>query len=560
MTVSRRHFLGDGLRHCLGGLAPAALVPLLTRCGDSDQTLLIPVPGAPFEVEPWPLAASSELPFAHGVASGDPLSDAVVLWTRVTPPAGMVLDADVGAGTGADIEVEWRLGLDRSLLEVIQEGSLRAQAEHDYTVHVDVSGLVAGTTYYYQFRALGRTSLRGRTKTLPSGSAARMRLAVTSCANYPAGFFNAYAELARTDLDLVLHLGDYLYEYGNGSLGDGLPLGRLPEPSGEIVSLDDYRRRHAQYKTDSDLQELHRQHPWVAVWDDHEVADNSFRLGAYNHQDATEGDYEARKRAATRAYREWMPLRSSSDDAPIYRSFACGDLLDLLMLDTRLVGRDEQASDCDLTRIDDPARQLLGREQESWLLTELAASQARGTRWRLIGQQVIFAPLSRSMRGCVTSTDDWDGYEASRRRVLDALERESIDNVVILTGDAHSSWATDVARDPFDPAAYDPATGRGSQLVELVTPAISSPPAGAPSSSILATHPHVKFSNQTSNGYVLLDVSPDRVQAEWYFVDTVRERSSRADLGGVFQTLAGAAHIISAEGRSEPRSDAPLPA
>jgi alkaline phosphatase D len=413
----------------LRGLGPTALGPLLVRCNDADTTLVTPVPGAPFEVEPWPLAAAAELPFAHGVASGDPLADGVVLWTRVSAPS----DA------GAELDVEWRIGRDPDLVEIVQQGSLSAQAEHDYTVHVDVTGLAPDSTYYYQFRALGRASQRGRTKTLPSGPNAHLRLAVASCSNFPAGFFNAYAALARSDLDLVLHLGDYLYEYANGSLGDGAPIGRLPEPAGEIVSLDDYRGRHAQYKTDRDLQELHRQHPWVVVWDDHELADNSFRLGAKNHQPATEGEFEARKRAAIRAYREWMPLRSPSEEAPLYRRLACGDLLELLVLDTRLAGRDEPADACDQERIGDPARQLLGQSQETWLLSELAASQSRGTRWRFIAQQVIFAPRLGSGDGCVVSADSWDGYAPSRQRLLDRLALDGIDNVVILTGDAHSS-------------------------------------------------------------------------------------------------------------------------
>jgi alkaline phosphatase D len=525
------------------------LGPLLARCNDFDETLVTPVPGAPFDVEPWPLAPAAEAPFSHGVASGDPLPDGVVLWTRVTPPSEV-----------SEVDVEWRLGREPELVEIVQRGVVRAQAERDYTVHVDVSRLDPATTYYYQFRAFERTSLRGRTKTLPSGPSPRLRLAIASCSNFPAGFFHAYAELAKSDLDLVLHLGDYLYEYANGSLGDGAPIGRLPEPAGEIVSLDDYRRRHAQYKTDRDLQELHRQHPWVVVWDDHELADNAFRLGARNHQPATEGDYETRKRAAVRAYREWMPLRSPSDEAPLYRRFACGDLLDLLMLDTRLAGRDEPVDACDRDQLRDPARQLLGQTQESWLLAELAASRARGARWRFIGQQVIFAPRRESANGCAASADAWDGYAASRQRVLEGLARDGIDNVVILTGDAHSSWAIDVAPDPFDPARYDAATGRGSQLVEIVAPAISSPPSGAPTAVILANNPHVKFANQTKNGYVLIDVTHERVQAEWYFVDSVRERSSRTDLGGVFQSVAGSGHLVPGEAPSEARPDAPEPA
>jgi alkaline phosphatase D len=194
------------------------------------------------------------------------------------------------------------------------------------------------------------------------------------------------------------------------------------------------------------------------------------------------------------------------------------------------------------------------------LSSALQASQARGARWRFIGQQVIFAPMLRSMRGCVSSPDEWDGYAASRERVFDLLEQGGIDNVVMLTGDAHSAWGIDVPRDPFQPGDYDPASGRGSRLVELVTPAVSSPPAGAPAETILRTHPHVKFTNQTRRGYVVLDVTPERTRAEWYFLATVRERSLDAELGGALQVGAGEAHLVPSADPPPPRAGVPAPA
>ena len=546
MTLTRRGFLGR--------LAPAGVAAFLPGAASSgcggvrDETRLN---GANGEVTaalaPWP-AASADSPFRHGVASGDPLADAVILWTRVTPP-----EPEAGP-----VPVEWRLALDPELEQVVAEGSLVTDAGVDHTVHVDATGLRSDTTYYFQFRALGLTSMRGRTKTLPAGAVARLRLGVVSCANYPGGFFNVYGLLASADVDLVLHLGDYIYEYPDLQFGAGAPIGRAPDPPREILSLDDYRRRHAQYKTDPDLQEVHRQHPFIAIWDDHEVANDSYQTGAQNHQ-PDEGDFQARKQGALQAYREWLPIRPSRTPEILYRSFACGDLLDLVVIDTRHAGRDAQVDRCDPAQLDDPARQLLGVAQEAWLSQELAASQARGARWRVIAQQVIFAPRAR-LGGCVRNSDTWDGYGASRTRLLDGLERDGIDNVVVLTGDAHSSWGIDVPRDPFQLSGYDPETGRGSQLVEFVTPAVSSPASGTPEQSILATHPHVKFTDQFRQGYLLLDVTAERTLAEWHLVPTVRERSAEVEVSAVLQTLAGQPHLIAAEGPSLARSPLPAPA
>ncbi|MCZ6465339.1 MAG: alkaline phosphatase D family protein [Proteobacteria bacterium] len=483
------------------------------------------------------------LPFAHGVASGDPLADRVILWTRVTPPP------DRASGP---IPVRWRLARDPGFRDVAAWGSVTTGPARDYTVKVDPVGLEPGRAYYYQFAVLDRTSPIGRTRTLPSGSVDRVRLAFTSCANYPQGYFNTYAMMAaRSDLDAVLHLGDYFYEYENGAFGDGTALGRLPEPAHETVSLSDYRTRHAQYKGDPDLQALHRQHPVIAVWDDHESANDSWKGGAENHDPEREGAWSARKAAAIRAYLEWMPVREApaDGDGRIYRSFRFGDLADLIMLDTRLEGRDEHAPRDDRLRIDDPRRSLLGPTQEAWLAERLRASQQRGAAWRVLGQQVMFAPLARP--GRPVNPDQWDGYPASRSRVLDLLEGRgnagggAIDDVVILTGDIHSSWALDVPRDPFDPRRYDPATGRGSRAVEFVTPAAAAAPLGAfervrkSLDQVEHTHPHVRFMDLDERGYVLLDLDAERAQAEWYFVDTVEERRAGERFGGAFAARRG---------------------
>jgi alkaline phosphatase D len=551
MTLTRRRFLSQA--------TPIGLLPFLARCE---------VRGLEASIDACD-EAGAEQPFQHGVASGDPLSDAVIVWTRITPHAGASLAAAAecsGDETGAAplIEVEWRIASDPAMTSVARSGVVTTDASVDYTVKVDVSGLQPGTTYYYDFRALGARSRVGRTKTTPIEGASHARLGVVSCANYPAGYFNVYRLLAeRTDLDLVLHLGDYLYEYGNGTLGDGAASGRQPSPDREAVSLEDYRLRHAQYKSDADLQEMHRQHPLVATWDDHEVSNNGYHDGAANHQPDSEGDWTLRKQSAMRAYFEWMPIRpvTAGNADRVYRAFAWGDLFDLIMLDTRFAGRDARVvGNCDATGIADPQRSLLGAEQETWLLEALRGSHERGARWRLMGQQVMFAQLSDAAEGCITHPDQWDGYAQSRARVLELLRDEGLDNVVILTGDAHSSWALDIADDPFDAELYDRETGEGSRAVELVAPAVSSPGATGDAQSLLETHPHLKFADLTRNGYVLLDLTPERAQAEWYFVSTVAERALEQQLGAAFLTLDGANHLVVAPEPSLPRSDAAAPA
>lgn len=531
MTLTRRRFLGQA--------TPLGLLPLLPACGGVEE-----LPGES-QAE---LNAVGEV-FRHGVASGDPLADAVILWTRVTPAAGEPVPT----------QVEWRVARDPELRSVVISGSSPVSADSDYTVKVDASGLAAGTTYYYGFFVGQQRSPVGRTKTLPSSGSERARLAVTSCANYPGGYFNVYRLIAaRPDLDLVLHLGDYLYEYGNGTFGDGAAIGRLPEPNRELLSLADYRARHAQYKSDPDLQAAHRQHPFVAIWDDHEIADNGYRDGAGNHQPGSEGDWQARKRDALRAYFEWMPVRpvSSSEPQRIYRQFAYGDLFDLVLLDTRYAGRAPNlASNCDREAIADPTHELLGAEQEAWFFGALRASQGRSARWRLVGQQVMLAQLSDASLGCVSHLDQWDGYAPTRARMLDLLREESIDNVVVLTGDAHSSWAFDIAEAPYDASAYDAATGRGSLAVEFVAPSVSSAYTYDGTESDPAP-PHLKFVERLRRGYVIVDVTSERVQAEWYLLSSVLTPVTDESLAAIYQTRAGENRLLAGDTASEPRTDA----
>ena len=482
--------------------------------------------------------------FLHGVASGDPLHTGVILWTRATPPAGR-----------ASVPVSFEIARDTAFTRIVGRGMQTATAARDFTVKIDALGLEPGTTYYYRFSALGEASPIGRTRTLPR-STSRVRLAVASCSNLPFGYFNAYRRIAeRADLDAVLHLGDYIYEYQNAQYGDGTKFGRIPAPHKEITSLDDYRTRHAQYKSDPDLQEAHRQHPWIVVWDDHEFANNTWRGGAQNHNpDRGEGPWPARRDAAIQSYYEWMPIRENqmSREARIYRAFAFGNLADLVMLDTRYVGRDQESPKREqIDIVDDPKRSVLGAAQEQWFFEELRASAAAGTTWQLLGQQIKFAP--QSLKGArAENTDHWDGYRPARERVMDFLETERIRNTVILTGDIHSSWAYDVARDPWN--NYDPRTGRGAIAVEVITPAITSPgwatrePEKGPARAqeYLSARPHLKWCEGIHQGYMVIDVTPKRMQTDWYFVETVTEKSGAEALAKSFVSEAGAPRLMQA--------------
>jgi alkaline phosphatase D len=539
-------------------------------------------------------------PFYHGVASGDPLPDGVVLWTRVTTDAA------------GPVTVGWRIATDVDLQDVVQSGTVTTGPDRDYTVKVDVSGLDDGATYYYGFTHGGRASLTGRTRTAPAGAVAdddRLRFAVVSCSNWQAGYFTAYAGLARRpDLDAVLHLGDYFYEYPEGGFGDGRS---GLEPEIETVTLTDYRVRHAFYKLDPDLRAAHQQHPWITVWDDHESANDAWVGGAENHNElmavdttfgefgeiisidstfAQEGPWEERKDSAKRAYFEWMPIRepSVSEDGRIYRRLTFGDRADLVMIDSRLEGREEQlatkvdlasgAPEVDTTAWFDPDRTILGGPQFDWLTEQLGQSEAR---WKVIGNQVMVVPLApnplfpaESPFPEFTNLDAWDGYPAERRALLEFI-RDNVEDVVVLTGDIHSSWAANLPVDPYDFTTYNPMTGEGSVAVEFVAPSVTGstfadgiaalatslgiPPAVAiqqVEQLIAAAYPQVREFDPASHGYYVLDLSADAAQADWYY-GPVDQPGSDETFGQGQVAQAGQSRLAPAETPAATEADAP---
>lgn len=502
--------------------------------------------------------------FAHGVASGDPQRNRVILWTRTTP-----------VDPTETLRVRWAVATDPGMKQVRQSGRVTTDRRRDFTVKVDAAGLDPGITYYYQFETRGVKSPIGRTRTLPVGRVDRMRLAFASCANYPQGYFNAYARIAeRDDLDFVLHLGDYIYEYKLGVYADPQLAGKRDvAPTNEIVTPDDYRLRYALYRTDPDLQAAHRQHPFITVWDDHETANNSWRDGAENHNpDQGEGEWKARKRSAVQAYNEYMPIRSSGPtDDNIYQAIRFGDLADVLMLDTRLHGRGKQIDlrkgGSDIAAADpqlsDEKRTLLGFDQEAWLARELRASKDRQQPWRILGQQVMMAQLSRTEGRTIRNPDQWDGYIPARERLFKVLRERDIRNNVVLTGDIHSSWCNELRSNPWaQSATSDEARLLG---VEFVGPAISSPglrskeEAVTDAEKVRSVSPHIKWAELHKRGYGILDVTRDRAQCEFYHLPTVSERDNRQELAAVYASEAGNNVLkpSTAEGRSALAEPAP---
>lgn len=528
--LSRRAFLG----RTGASVAALGLAPLLPGCGSGSSGGRNALGASP-----------SEPVFRHGVASGDPLSDRVILWTRVTQ-----------ASTSA-VPVTVRLSTQPDLGGTNITRQITATAARDFTAKIDADGLAPATTYYYQFEALGQRSPIGRTRTLPVGAVDRLRIAVLSCSSYAHGYFNAYARVAqRADLDLVLHLGDYVYEYGNDQYGSL----RQYEPAHEMVTLEDYRTRQGHYKLDPDLQAVHRQHPMICVWDDHESANDSWRDGAENHQPDLEGAWAARKAAAQRVYEEWMPIRLA-DPARIYRRFSLGALAELNMLDTRLLTRSQPLPPT-LTlpgvpvgvftatgAFADSGRTLLGEEQESWLASGLRNS---GATWKLLGQQVMVGQLQ--VLGAPRATglsqflnpDQWDGYPAARDRLLSVLRGDethpAVDNAIVLTGDIHTAWAMNLSEDPNNVLAYNPLTGEGSRAVEFVATSVTSP--GLESLAqvqnlIRINNPHIQYVDLARKGYLLLDIDAQRCVGEFWAVDGITSRVGGESFQAAYQVLAG---------------------
>jgi len=538
----------------------------LAGCGGDSSSSAAPLVNTPTPSLPDEPDAPDALPgvsFLHGVASGDPLSDRVILWTRVTP------DRD----SGEDVSVTVTVASDLAMQQTVASYTATASASSDYCVKQDATGLQPDRWYYYQFSVGDQVSPVGRTRTFPASKTFidRARFAVVSCANYPYGFFSVYRAVANhADLDFVLHLGDYLYEYGAGEYGD-FPE-RDPQPPHEMITLADYRQRHAQYKTDEDLQAVHQQFPMIAVWDDHESTDNSYRDGAGNHDPLTEGDWAARKQISQQAYFEWLPIRprEPGNHSVIYRNFSFGDLIDLTMLDTRLEGRDEQLSIPADPGRNDEDRHLISEQQMDFLLNSLSESNSQ---WRFIGQQVMFAQLNiaeipslserhAQLRGNLSAInmDQWDGYAADRLKILNHIDDNDIDNVVILTGDIHTSWASEIYRNPgtllgdlFDKAL----------AAEFVTPAVTSPgfPDGVAELAgvvIPVANPHIRYVEAKSRGFILVDVTRQRAQGEFYYAQSIESYDLRGQINTaktkVVTVKSGDSRIIEDQPLSRPRT------
>lgn len=505
-------------------------VPILTACGGGSNNRN--------DTGPVSTASStntqnlsSGLRFDHGVASGDPLDDRVILWTRVTPNSSHPESANP-----ASVTVLCEVAEDPAFDQLVLSEQMTTGPDRDYTVKLDAAGLLADRRYWYRFSTADTVSPVGRARTLPMPGqfAERLRFAVCSCSSYPHGYFSVYRMIAnRDDLDFVLHLGDYIYEYGDGQYGDNAS--RLLDPPHEIVSLSDYRRRYAHYRKDVDLQTAHATHPFITVWDDHESTNDSYKDGAENHNEG-EGDWQERKLRAIQAYFEWMPIRPPTQEQDsIYRDFQYGDLANFMMLDTRLEGREKQ-----LDNPVDPARSeprdLLGQAQKDWFKHKLATAQGQ---WKFVGQQVMFAQLQlleiqRLLPQVPTNDfspliainmDQWDGYPREREEILDFVDDEGIENLVVLTGDIHTSWANELYKSSgiLTSGVLDDPLG-----VEFVTPSVTSPgfPEGAAQlvSAILpAVNPHMKYTDLNNKGFILMDVNRQRAQAEYYYAADISD-------------------------------------
>ncbi|MXM62907.1 alkaline phosphatase [Streptomyces sp. HUCO-GS316] len=503
-----------------------------------------------------PARAAADAPaFLHGVASGDPLPDGILLWTRVTPTP----EAIPGSGLGPDIQVGWTVARDKAFTNVVAKGSLTATAASDHTVKADIRGLAPATDYWFRFSAGGTDSPVARTRTAPATGAAvsGLRFGVVSCANWEAGYFSAYRHLAaRGDLDAWLHLGDYIYEYGTGAYGTRGTVVRPHAPTHEILTLADYRTRHGRYKTDADLQALHAAAPVIAIWDDHEFANDTWSGGAENHTEGAEGVWSARQAAAKQAYFEWMPVRPAIAGTT-YRRLRFGKLVDLSLLDLRSF-RSQQVK-IGNGSVDDPDRTLTGRAQLDWLKAGLKTSD---TTWRLVGNSVMISPfaigslsadllkplaklLGLPQEGLAVNTDQWDGYTDDRRELLAHLRANAIRNTVFLTGDIHMAWANDV---PVDAGTYPLSASAATEFVvtsvtsdnlddivkvpEGTVSAIASP-------IIRAANRHVRWVDTDRHGYGVLDITADRAQMDYYVLSDRTKAAATSSWSRSYRTRSG---------------------
>ncbi|MFD0856988.1 alkaline phosphatase D family protein, partial [Actinomadura adrarensis] len=498
--TSRRRFLGYS---GLGALA-LALGPLQAQVGQAQAA-----------------GGFKSYPFSLGVASGDPLPDSVVLWTRLAPEPL----ASLGGMDPRPVPVQWQVSEDAQFRRVVRGGTATARPEYAHSVHVDVRGLQPGREYFYRFRTGNEISPVGRTKTAPAPGAAvsGFKFGMVSCQAWFDGYYTAYSHLAREDLDLVVHLGDYLYEYGVHTNG-GRPDTPVPDKfHTTTMHLSDYRDRYALYKLDPELQAAHAAAPWLVTWDDHEVVDNYADLA---HPSLPPDDFLVRRANAYRAYWEHMPLRPlepAGQNMSLYRRFTFGRLLEFNVLDTRQYRSDQACGDgldTDCAARLDPSRTMLGDAQEAWLLDGLGRSQAT---WNVLAQQLMMSQVDfNTDPGQAFSMDMWDGYKPSRDRLLNGMVERQVSNPIVLSGDFHRSMAADVKQDFDDPASATIAT-------EFLGTSISSGRDGADmdefGSQFLAANEHIRFYNG-QRGYMTFDVTPDTWKASYRVVPYVRERGA----------------------------------
>ncbi|MFI0911134.1 alkaline phosphatase D family protein [Streptomyces abikoensis] len=531
----------------------------VTAVAATTTAALLPLAAAPSALADSDPPGPPRPAFLHGVASGDPLPDGILLWTRVTPTP----DAVPGSGRGPAVDVAWQVAEDAGFTRVVARGAVTATAAHDHTVKADVRGLRPATGYFYRFTAGDAVSPTARTRTAPAHDAATagLRFGVVSCSNWESGHFSAYRHLAgRKDLDAVFHLGDYIYEYGTGEYPTPKYVVRPHAPTHEIITLADYRTRHGQYKTDPDLQAVHHAHPTVAIWDDHEFANDAWSGGAENHTPGAEGAWTDRVAAAKQAYFEWMPVRPSVEGTT-YRRLRFGKLADLHLLDLRSF-RSQQVKPGS-GKVDEPGRTITGRAQLDWLKEGLASSD---TTWRLVGNPVMISPvafgalpshllepiaklLGLPAGGIAVNTDQWDGYTGDRRELIDHLERRSIRNTVFLTGDIHMAWANDV---PKQAATYPLSSSVATEFVVTsvssdnlddllhVAPHTLSVPAAA---AIKTSNRHVKWLDMDGHGYGVLDVTADRAQMDYYVLSDKTDPKATTSWARSYATRSGSQRI-----------------
>ncbi len=501
--------------------------------------------------------------FTHNVASGEPDTESVLLWTRY-----------VGTGDAAHVTAE--VSATPDFARLIGGAAVTTGPWRDWTAKVAVDGLSPGKTYYYRFVAAdGTKSAIGRTKTLPGNDAAAFNIGVFSCSNLPVGAFNAYGHAAaRDDIDLMLHLGDYFYEYKRGGYPADSPRWDLVAPQTELYNLADYRLRYASYRADPDLQALHNRHPMILSWDDHESANDSWEGGAQNHQ-ADEGDWNLRRAAAIQAYREWMPI----DDMP-YKAYAIGGLATLFRTETRLLARSRQPEvaklfgETDVTAAlarfkggewRDPAATMMGSMQESWLAHGLKASVAARTKWQVVGVGTImgetFAPpetlswigpdadararqyamagVALAKAGLPFNMDNWGGYPAARARILAAAQKASA-NLVVLSGDSHNAWAYELRNDGKRAGVEFAGHAVTSAGYENQTKAIDPKVVAA---ALVKSSPELKWCDTARRGYMRLNLTAAAATNEWVFMQTIATRSTATQASHKMRVRPGAAAL-----------------